>query len=106
MRRRVLEFKVYGNTIDTMSQVEADFGTRGKWLPLLANAIRRGFNFSTRAAENFTGAVIAMTLLSTAAHGSVDLDKKYQLETIGILRSTDNVDDLFAEYVATAYKDY
>lgn len=37
---------------------------------------------------------------------NTDLDRKYALESIGILRSWDNVDGLFADYVASAYRDY
>jgi len=34
------------------------------------------------------------------------LDKLYALETIGFLKTWDNVDGLFSEYVANAYEDY
>jgi hypothetical protein len=47
-------------------------------------------------------------ILLGAAQGfaSSDLDRKFALETIGYLRAADNVDGLFSEYVASAYKDY
>lgn len=41
-----------------------------------------------------------------AALANTDLDRKFMLETIGFVRSWDNVDGLFSDYVATAYKDY
>ncbi len=37
---------------------------------------------------------------------SADLDRQYALETVGLLKSWDNVDGLFTEYIAAAYKDY
>jgi nucleoside-diphosphate-sugar epimerase len=40
------------------------------------------------------------------ARANPELDRLYALETIGILRSWDNVDGLFSEYVTTAYKDW
>lgn len=46
------------------------------------------------------------TLVPSRAHALADLDRKYALETIGYLRAWDNVDGLFAEYVASAYREY
>ncbi len=40
------------------------------------------------------------------ARASAELDHKYALETVGFLKSSDNVDGLFIDYVATAYKEY
>ena len=42
----------------------------------------------------------------TPAFANGDLDRQYALETVGFLRSWDNVDGLFVDYVAGAYKDY
>jgi hypothetical protein len=47
-----------------------------------------------------------LTLPGREARATADVDRKYALDTIGTLRSWDNVDGLFADYVATAYKDY
>lgn len=35
-----------------------------------------------------------------------DLDRKYTLESVGFLRTWDNVDGLFVEYMAKAFRDY
>ncbi len=40
------------------------------------------------------------------AHATTELDRLYAFETVGLLRSWDNVDGLFADYVASSYKDY
>lgn len=40
------------------------------------------------------------------AQANPELDKRYALETVGVLRSWDNVDGLFSEYVANAYREY
>ncbi len=37
---------------------------------------------------------------------TTELDRKYALETVGYLKSWDDVDGLFADYVTEAYKDY
>lgn len=39
-------------------------------------------------------------------HASADLDRRYALGTAAALRSNDNVDGLFSDYIATAYKNY
>jgi hypothetical protein len=44
--------------------------------------------------------------LPRAARASAELDRLYALETVGFLKSWDNVDGLFADYVAAAYRDY
>ena len=51
---------------------------------------------------------LALTCLAASgpAFATADLDRQYALETIGYLRSWDNVDGLFVDYVAAAYKDY
>jgi hypothetical protein len=64
---------------------------------------------------NVSGSLLALQLIAGVAglaamphwaHATAELDRKYSLETIGTLRSWDNVDGLFAEYVASAYKEY
>jgi len=40
------------------------------------------------------------------ARATPELDRRYALETVGYIRSWDNVDGLFAEYVGAAYKEY
>ncbi len=44
--------------------------------------------------------------LEGAARANAEQDRKYALSTIGVLRSTDNVDGIFTESVASAYQDY
>lgn len=45
-------------------------------------------------------------LTAPVAWTAPDLDRQYQLETIGFLKSWDNVDGLFADYVSSAYQQY
>ena len=40
------------------------------------------------------------------AHATPELDRRYAFEATGYLRSWDNVDGLFGDYVDAAYKDY
>lgn len=40
------------------------------------------------------------------AQASAELDHKYAMESVGFLKSWDNVDGLFADYVASGYKEY
>jgi hypothetical protein len=40
------------------------------------------------------------------AQATAELDRVYAFETIGLLRSWDNVDGLFADYVESSYKDH
>lgn len=47
-----------------------------------------------------------LAVVPHSARASAEMDRKYALETIGALRSWDNVDGLFADYVAQAYKEY
>lgn len=54
---------------------------------------------------------IAVTILlaffaSPFSFGSSEQDKRYAFETIGFLRSIDNIDGLFAEYTANTYRTY
>jgi hypothetical protein len=46
------------------------------------------------------------SLLSVPAFATTELDRQYALESVGFLRSWDNVDGLFTDYVENAYKDY
>jgi hypothetical protein len=53
--------------------------------------------------------LVALSFVAVAqapARASPELDKQYALETVGYLRSWDNVDGLFADYVASAYRDW
>lgn len=55
--------------------------------------------------------LLASLAISTAfsyreARANMDLDRKYALESVGVLKAWDNVDGLFADYVASAYRDY
>ena len=54
------------------------------------------------------GPVLAAIALATPAVGfaSAELDRKFSLETVAVLRAWDNVDGLFADYVTQSYKDY
>jgi hypothetical protein len=45
-------------------------------------------------------------LRPTTAHATAELDRLYAFETVGLLKSWDNVDGLFTDYVASGYKDY
>jgi len=55
--------------------------------------------------------LICISLLAVAIAGirsdaSTDLDHQYLFETVGALRTYDNVDGLFADYVSGAYREY
>lgn len=58
---------------------------------------------SVRVSKFFLATLFFLTPLAQA---NVDLDRQYALESIGLLRATDNVDGLFADYVGSAYRDY
>ncbi|MDR3606285.1 MAG: hypothetical protein P4M08_02770 [Oligoflexia bacterium] len=45
-------------------------------------------------------------LAPRTAHATPELDRRYALDTVGYLRSWDNMDGLFVDYVADAYRDY
>jgi hypothetical protein len=47
-----------------------------------------------------------LTLAPTLARASAELDRRYQLDTVGSLRSHDNVDGLFADYVSESIREY
>jgi hypothetical protein len=47
-----------------------------------------------------------LSLTSISAFANTELDRKFALETVGYLKSWDDVDGLFADYVTEAYKDY
>lgn len=49
---------------------------------------------------------VSFLVSASLAHATAELDKLYSLENIGFLKSWDNVDGLFSEYVAAAYKEY
>lgn len=43
---------------------------------------------------------------STRVEASSELDRLYAIETVGFVRAWDNMDGLFTDYVATAYREY
>jgi hypothetical protein len=47
-----------------------------------------------------------LSLSSVSALATTELDRKFALETVGYLKSWDDVDGLFADYVTEAYKEY
>lgn len=49
---------------------------------------------------------LAVCWAPLVAHASLEYDRQYSLKTVGYLRSWDNVDGLFQEYVTAAFKDY
>lgn len=51
-------------------------------------------------------AAVGAIALPTGALASPEVDRQYALERIGFLRAWDNVDGLFADYVAKSYRDY
>ena len=53
----------------------------------------------------FVLAFILIGLIDSAP-ASVDLDRQFKLETIGYLKAWDNIDGLFADYIANAYETY
>jgi hypothetical protein len=53
-----------------------------------------------------SGALVMATTLPPPARASADLDRKYALETIGILRPYDNLDGMFADVVSSAFREW
>lgn len=49
--------------------------------------------------------VAVVLLAAPAVWAKADLDKQYSLDSIGFLKSTDNMDGLFSEYVQQAYRE-
>ncbi len=45
-------------------------------------------------------------MTAAPARANSELDRRYSLPSVGILKAWDNVDGLFAEYVTGAYRDY
>ncbi len=54
----------------------------------------------------FRSVLIALFFVSPLAFSNAELDRVYGLETIGYLRTWDNVDGLFGDTVSAIYKDY
>ncbi|MGE4107149.1 MAG: hypothetical protein AB7F66_08030, partial [Bacteriovoracia bacterium] len=52
------------------------------------------------------GWILLAVLAPSGARASFELDNRYSLETIGYLKSWDNVDGIFSDYVAAAYEEY
>ncbi len=50
--------------------------------------------------------LVMLSFLSNQASASFEVDTSFELGSIGVLRSSDNMDGLFTEYVTSAYKDY
>jgi hypothetical protein len=59
---------------------------------------------SVRALKLSAAALLIASSLT--AHASPEMDRRYSLQTVGVLRSSDNVDGLFSDYVARAIRDY
>ncbi len=51
-------------------------------------------------------AAAALIASALTAHASPEMDRRFSLQTIGALRSSDNVDGLFSDYVSRAIRDY
>lgn len=67
----------------------------------LPTQVLRFFCAVTAAATLGSAAFISQT-----ARATTELDKRFALDSVGFLRSWDNVDGLFVDYVSGAYKDY
>ncbi len=63
-------------------------------------------SFRPALAFALLGTIAGSLAGAPSARASQELDRKYSLESVGFLRSWDNVDGLFSEYVSQAYKDY
>jgi hypothetical protein len=50
--------------------------------------------------------VVVVALHLPSAQATTELDRLYTLETVGFLKSWDNVDGMFADYVSHTYRDY
>ncbi|MEK6579423.1 MAG: hypothetical protein AABZ55_09380 [Bdellovibrionota bacterium] len=48
----------------------------------------------------------ALCLAPSISFATTELDRKFALERVGFLKSWDNVDGLFSDYVSSAYKDF
>ncbi|HLE01825.1 MAG TPA: hypothetical protein VJB59_16310 [Bdellovibrionota bacterium] len=73
----------------------------------MVNSTRLDFkSFILMRRALFPAFLLLFFAFSTSAHATSELDRKYALESVGLLRSLDNVDGLFADYVASAYRDY
>ncbi|MFN7685599.1 MAG: hypothetical protein ACK5QT_09330 [Oligoflexia bacterium] len=71
----------------------------------MKSSLRRRL-FRSELAPSATLAVAATLLVTSSALASTEFDRRYSLETIGVLRSHDNVDGLFTDYVARAIEEY
>ena len=59
-----------------------------------------------RARAIFVLFAMFASLCTPFAHATSELDRLFAFQTIGALRTWDNMDGLFGDYVADAYKDY
>ena len=53
-----------------------------------------------------SGIIFAFLIFHLPAFGDADLDRKFKFESIGLLRSDDNIDGLFADYTQATLQDY
>jgi len=51
-------------------------------------------------------AVATLAIVPAPARATSELDRQYAFQTIGFLRSWDNMDGLFSDYVSSAYRDF
>src|SRR4051812_21246579 len=68
--------------------------------------MRNGLPIRSSAVSLISALLFASTLHLPNAQATTELDRIYALETVGYLKSWDNVDGMFVDYVSTAYKEY
>jgi hypothetical protein len=64
-----------------------------------------GLNLLPASPKTALTAVLLFAVASPA-HATADLDRKYALETIGILRPYDNLDGMFADVVSSSFREW
>jgi hypothetical protein len=69
-------------------------------------SLGRASNARSPGAGYLILAALMVVVSSPLASANPELDRQYALETVGSLRSWDNSDGLFQEYVEEAYRDY
>jgi hypothetical protein len=73
----------------------------------LSDAVGIGFVRSSKAVFAWLLLFAFFFAINAAQiYASVELDRKYSLDSVGFLKAWDNVDGLFADYVTDAYKAY
>ena len=72
--------------------------------------MKKKFHKKLAILDSFQLLAVSLTFFlsfgATVAWGSADLDRQYDLASVGALRALDNMDGLFGEYVAAAFKEY